>query len=349
MSRPSEYPPCLCRPDASGHVQSRSAHTEARYRTRYAGMERTYCRRHGVDIVECYDLAAEVGHKSKNLSDDAITQYGSAIRQHLRDLWDDGGIGIEEIERIDALLREQKSLRRTSSAGMVGGKRKHKKRTSAGRTKGTTEIELMLLVSLLWQRPTPVRQIAAGLLEHSVQLVTRPSEFLEITEVEEGRFIVPSAKYSPQNRRGLAPYRVVPTDDYEAHDVLDLRIVIELIHQERAGGATTASLLRRCQHAIREARKGLIGRKTKIAPYSARHQARANLAASGASPEEIAVIMGHASAGTSQSHYAPARRAWKSMKGKPAPKVDSSMVRQVRPAHPSRGWTQHPDDDPKPE
>lgn len=51
------------RPDAGGHVQTRPNRTEARYRTRFAGMIRTLCK-----------------------------QYHGAIRQNLRDRWDDGSI-----------------------------------------------------------------------------------------------------------------------------------------------------------------------------------------------------------------------------------------------------------------
>ena len=343
MTRSSDYPACLCRPDASGRVQTRSEETEQRYRARYEGMVRTYCHRHHVDVVECADLAEEAGHKSKSLSAKTLTQYHAAIRQHLRDCWDESGVDIKEVERIDALLRDQRSL---VKAGQASAEQKN--RTSAGRAKSMTELELMMLVTKLLEHPTRIRQIAVGLLEHSVQLATRPSEFLSIREVSEGHFVVPSAKFSPENGRGLQPFRVVPTDDYEPADLIDLRHVIDLIELEHAEGATTASLLRRCQHAIREARKSLPGRNKKIAPYTGRQQARANLAATGAPPEDVAVVMGHASADTAQSHYSPARRAWPGAKAKPAPKVDPTLAGKVRPARPSRGWNRGNDNTPKP-
>jgi hypothetical protein len=59
----------------------------------------------------------------------------------------------------------------------------------------------------------------------------------------------------------------------------------------------------------------------------------------GLTPEEVAVIMGHASAATAQSHYAPKRRAWKGMTGARRPVVDPDLVAMVRPIHPLRGWS----------
>ena len=280
-------------------------------------------------MVTAFELSTELGYRASGLSANALKQYHAAIRQHLRDLWDEGAIRLELIERIDALLCQQTPMPKAT-------KGKARRKTSAGRAKSIKPETLSVLVTELLHRPTSIRRIAAAQLEHGVNLLTRPAEFLAMEEPEPGLFQVPSAKYSQSNRRGLKPYRTLPTGDYSAFERDELRTVIALIAQELADGATLFSIQRRCQNAIREARTALPGRR-KIAAYTARHQGRANLAAMDMAPEEVAAIMGHASAMTAQSHYAPARRAWKGMAGTEPPAVDPDLVARVRPGNSSRG------------
>ncbi|MHA6730187.1 hypothetical protein [Devosia sp. A369] len=330
MTAIETYPECLRRPDAGGYVQTRTKRTEARYRTRFAGMIRTLCKQKRWASADAHDLATDLGERAGRYEENSLKQYHGAIRQNLRDHWDAGSIAQDEIEEIDALLRAQRPAPRKKKPSQA--------RTSACRAKSVRPEQIAAMVSILLIDPTPIRQIAAAMLEHGANLATRPGEFLTIKQDPEGRFWVRSAKYSETNRRGLQPARVVPTDDYEPAEIAELQCTADMIAAERAHGATTAKLLRRCQRAIRLARADVGGRSRKIAAYTVRHQARANLAAMAMAPEEIAVIMGHASAGTAQSHYAPARRAWRGMANRTPPAVDPVLVAMVRPAHPSRGW-----------
>jgi hypothetical protein len=156
------------------------------------------------------------------------------------------------------------------------------------------------------------------MLDYGVELATRPGEFLTLGQDPNGRFWVRSAKHSVENRRALLPARTVPTDTYEAWEIAELQTVIQLIAEERAQGATFSKLLRRCQHAIRQARANVGGRSRRLTAYSVRHQARANYVAMG--------------------HYASGRHAWRGMSEHLRPKVDPALVALVRPSHPSRGW-----------
>lgn len=176
------------------------------------------------------------------------------------------------------------------------GKAGHK--TSAGRAKSVKPEILSALVTELLVRSTPIRRIAAAQLEYSVDLATRPGEFLTMREDPLGRLWVRSAKYSETNGKGLQPVRMLVVDNLDPFEIDDLKEIAALLLAERAKGATTASLLRRCQHAIREARKAVGGRSRRVTAYTVRHQARANMAAMGRSPEEVAVVMNHASATT---------------------------------------------------
>jgi len=335
------YPECLRRPDAGGHLQTRTAQTEKRYRARYEGMAKTWCRRHRTDVVTPCELATDIGYRAPGLQENALKQYHASVRQHLRDLWDEGAIDCEEIERIDTLLRQQTPMPKAAK-GKAG------KKTSAGRAKSVKPETLAALVGELLVRPTAIRRIAAAQLHYGVDLATRPGEFLTMREDPLGRLWVRSAKYSETNRKGLQQARMLIVDNLDPFEIDELREIAALLQAERAKGATMASLLRRCQHAIREARKAVGGRSGRVTAYTVRHQARANMAAMGMSPVEVAVVMNHASATTAQSHYAPARSAWKGAVNAKLPAVDPDLAAKVRPGNRTRGWTAKPSTGPKP-
>lgn len=340
MTEIANYPECLRRPDAGGHVQTRTTQTEARYRKRYKGLAKTWCRRHEVDSVTPFEVATDVGYRASGLTRNALKQYHAAIRQHLRDQWDEGSIGFAQVERIDALLRQQAPMAKATK-GRAG------RRTSAGRAKSITPETLSALVTELMLRQTPIRRIAAALLKYGVELATRPSEFLTIREDPMGRLWVRSAKYSQTNQKGLQAARKLIVDNLEASQTEELKEIDLLLRSERARKPGT-NLLRRCQHAIREARKAVGGKARRVSGYTVRHQARANMAAMGMSPKEIAVVMNHASAMTAQSHYAPARSAWPGTAKVKPPAVDPDLVDKVRAGNSSRGWIIQTAREPKP-
>lgn len=341
MTESETYPECLRRPDAGGHVQTRTTQTEKRYRKRYDGMARTLCRRHRTDAVTPFEMAADLGYRASGLSENGLKQYHAVIRQHLRDLWDERNIALTEIARIDAMLRQQTPMPKAAKV-----KAGHK--TSAGRAKSVQPETLSALVSELLVRPTPIRRIAAALLEYGVELATRPGEFLSMREDPIGRLWVRSAKYSETNGKGLQPARMLVVDNLDTFEIDELKEIATLLLAERAESATSTSLLRRCQHAIREARKAVGGRARRVTAYTVRHQARANMAAMGMAPEEVAVVMNHASAMTAQSHYAPARSAWRGSVNAKPPTVDPELVAKVRPGNKSRGWATQSSPAPRP-
>ena len=128
MPDASSYPDCLRRGDTGGHIQTRTVQTEHRYRERYEGLARTWCRQHGQDVVTPLELATDLGYRAASFSANSLRQYHAVIRQHIRDLWDDGAIKLDEIERIDGRLRLQMPAPRNRTR-RKGGK------TSAGRAR----------------------------------------------------------------------------------------------------------------------------------------------------------------------------------------------------------------------
>lgn len=324
------YPACLRRPNAGGHVQTRTAKTERRYRTRFTGMIKTLCRKKRWAEADARDLADDLGERAYSYTRNTLAQYHAAIRQNLRDRLNEGSIRVDEVIEIDAILQAQNPSPPRSKGKLP--------QTSAGRARSARPEQIAAIVAVLLHDPTPVRQIAAGMLDYGVDLATRPSEVLTIRFDPAGKLWVRSGKHSETNGRALQPVRQVPTDTLKPFEIAELRDLAELITTERAKRATTDKLLRACQRAIRLARAEVAGRSRRITAYTTRHQARANLVAMGLTPEEVAVMMGHASAATAQSHYAPERRAWKSARIARPPVVDPDLVAMVRPIHPSRGW-----------
>lgn len=324
------YPACLRRPNAGGHFHIRTAKTEERYRARFSGMIKTLCRQRHWTEADARDLADDLGDRASRYTRNTLAQYHAAIRQNLRDRIDRGSITLDEVVVIDAILQAQDPVSRSNKCKLP--------QTSARRTRSASPEQIAAIVAVLLRDPTAIRQIAAGMLDYGVDLATRPSEFLTLRFDPSGNLWVKSRKYSETNGRALRPARQVPTNNLAPFEVAELRDLAALIAAEHAKGATTQRLLRACQRAIRLARAEVVGRSRRITAYTARHQARANLVAMGMTPEEVAVIMGHASAATAQSHYAPARRAWKGMKAIRPPVVDPDLVAMVRPIHPSRGW-----------
>jgi len=325
------YPACLRRPNAGGHVQTRTATTERRYRARFDGMIKTLCREKHWTEADARDLADDLGERAFRYTRNTLAQYHAAIRQNLRDRLDQGSITPGEVVVIDAILQAQDPVSRSNKCKLP--------QTSARRARSASPEQIAAIVAALLRDPTPIRQIAAGMLDYGVDLATRPSEVLTLRFDASGNLWVKSRKHSETNGRALQPVRQVPIDNLAPFEIAELRDLAALIAAERANGAKTHKLLRACQRAIRVARAEVAGRSRRITAYTARHQARANLVAMGLTPEEVAVIMGHASTATAQSHYAPARRAWKGMTGARPPVVDPDLVAMVRPIHPSRGWS----------
>jgi len=295
-------------------------------------MAKTWCRCQRVNVVTPLELATDIGYRASSLSGNALKQYHAAVRQHLRDLWDERAIALKEVEHIDALLRHQTSRPKTA-------KGKGNANTSARRAKSVKPETLAALVGELLASPTAIRRIAAAQLEYGVELATRPGEFMTMSEDPLGRLWVRSAKFSKTNGKGLQPVRMLIVENLDPFEIDELKEIAALLLAERAKGATTASLLRRGQYAVREARRAVGGRAKRVTLYTSRHQARANMSAMGMSPEEVAVVMNHATATTAQSHYAPARTAWKGAAGAKLPTLDPALVAKVRPGNRTRGWT----------
>ena len=319
------YPPCLCRPDAGGKVQSRSADTEARYRTRYVGMARRLGREHGCQEASIDQVVDYVAARTTTLRRVSFRQYRAAILQALRDLWDESAMTQERIEALEGRLRDVRPSEEETT-----GRRKSRKspRTSAGRARSLSESRAACLVTALYAEGSDEARAAAGILEHGCDLGLRPSEWFGAEIV--GRVLrCRSAKFSLENGRALAATRDIPLDDYDEGDVRLLTDHLATVRHVAEQAGTPELALRRMQGKLRKVRGP--GWHDRICLYTGRHQYRANLAAAGVSRKEIAVRMGHASAATNGSHYASGRKGWRSAKLRKLAPIAPDLRKQVRP------------------
>jgi integrase len=319
------YPACLCQPDRSGHVQVRTPETEESYRKRYSGMSYRLSRKLGQDRASLTELIADITARQHQLSRNTLKQYRAVILQRLRVAWDADRISREVVEASERLCRWVPIDHRGDGTAPA-----KPRKTSAKRARSISEEKLAALTAVLLRRETPIRQIAAGMLSHGTRLGLRPGEWFTV-RINDRQMSVRSAKFSTANSRGLAERRPVPLDDYSDADLVALNALVKQIGQELQAAKIPAHLLRRCQAAVRAARQQLRAAKTNLCLYSSRQQFRANAAAAGSSNEEIAVLMGHVSADTNQSHYGRAAKGWKSARYSIKPTIQADLIARVRP------------------
>jgi hypothetical protein len=259
------------------------------------------------------------------LKDTTFRQYRCAILQHLRDGWNEGKISQERIEALEAKLRLPDKAGTSGSSSRMSHPHQA---TSAGRLRSVSAGWLSSVTTGLFREGTDAARVAAGILEHGVRLGLRPSEWFSARIV--GNVLrCRSGKYSVENGRALGETRDVSLEGYDAGDLIDLGDLLAAIARVLAQAGRADLALRRIQAVLRKVRDqaGVDG----LCLYTSRQQCRANLAAAGLTREEIAVWMGHASADTAGSHYAPARKGWRSAKYfKPAP-ADDTLLTWVRP------------------
>ena len=308
----------------TGLVQSRSPATLAAYRKRYDGMVRTLESRWDDGRYGPFDVAIDLVQRAPGLRRASVRQYRAAILQHLRDLWDRGAIDEDEIKTVVDMLDTAKGMTPADA------RRAASFRTSAGRRKSASRMEVLTLAADVARRRSSVAHITADMLRLGVLVGARPGELFSLFRAPDGSFWVRSAKFSIRNGRGLDTIRrldlsLLGQDLRKRLDALMLAIRVLL-----AGGATADQLLRRCQALLRRVKAGHCVPSRRICLYTARQQCAANWKARGAGPAELAVWMGHASTDTATRHYARGSAGWREYMAQPLPPVDPELVAKVR-------------------
>jgi hypothetical protein len=314
-------PTCLQKPDLAGRVRSRTPRTETDYRTRYAGMERTLARKRG-SPVSVADVIEDLRGRAKELADNSYYVYRATILQRLRDMFAEGSLDEENVEKLVAQLAPEES---TASIGTCVPRN----RTSAGSRKHVRAASFGTLAFMAYAKRRRTYDIVGGLLEYGPDLVTRPCEV--IGAILSGRKLsIRAAKCT--NGRGVGEIRNLGLLEAFADCELDgVRDLLTSLRQdlEKVGGDRTR-LVRRYGAALRRLRKGIPWAKG-ITLKSTRSQGRANLARAGYTAFEIASIMGHGSAETSASHYGRTNRGWKPNPDRRPLAISEQALAKVRP------------------
>lgn len=301
------YPECLERPDLAGMVRSRTAETEAAYRARYAGMERTLARKLN-RAVSVADVIEDIRSRAPNLKVRSFYLYRATILQHCRDLYEAGHLAEREAEVLVASLMPQEGW--TSIGSKVS-----EVRTSSQSRKYAKAASLGTLASCAYAKRHRTYQIVGGVLEFGPEVLTRPRELLGAKLA--GRHLsVRSAKWSVDNRKANGELRNIGLlDAILDWELPDFRKLLALLQEDLDEVGDPTRLVRRYGAALRRLRRG-IPWASGITLKTTRSQGRANLARAGYNPFEIASIMGHASAETAASHYGKTNKGWKPVAGR---------------------------------
>jgi hypothetical protein len=314
-------PTSLQKPDHAGRLRSRTDDTETKYRKRYAGWERTLARKRG-SPVGVADIIEDLRSRAKSLADASYYVYRATILQRIRDLFAEGALDEQNVERLVARLTPEEG---TASIGTCVPE----KRTSARSRKHVRAVSFSTLAFMAYAKKNRTYDIVGALLEYGPDLVTRPCEL--IGGILSGRWLsIRAAKCT--NGRGVGEVRNLGLKEaFTDFDLDGVRDLLSALRQdlEQVGGDRT-KLVRRYGDALRRLRKGIPWAKG-ITLKSTRSQGRANLARAGYTAFEIASIMGHASAETSASHYGRTNRGWKTSHNRRPLAISKRALSRVRP------------------
>ncbi|WP_332719424.1 hypothetical protein [Pelagibacterium mangrovi] len=299
------------RMDALAREVTREASTEVLYGKRVAMLSRRAKSELGYDIglfdtIDCFALMHE------EFKDATLRQYAAALAWAVDTAEETGELNDQEA----AACRERLATR------PVPRPRDAEKRTSGKKRKSVSQKDFVAVCRALAKRNRGEDKLLLRLLVSNMGLGLRPCEYHGAT-LTESMLVVRSAKAT--NGRALAEFREFELDDASSGQVESLVQLIEDINAaaenelhaliDRLGGR----LRRVCRH---------IGVEP-FSLYTTRHQAIANIKATG-SAEEVAAFAGHNSIDTARKYYAPRRSAWKIDKSiKPTPRMVDLVEERV--------------------
>jgi hypothetical protein len=311
----------LRRPDLGGIVRDKSPGTVRDYRKRYSGWVRRLSK-HREEPVNVVDLIDDLCKRAASLKPNSYYLYRAVLVQALEDAVEDGELTLERaLSLVDRIKPEE---------GVVIGSKVKRQRTSAGRQKHVRPEGISAIRTAASARGPQTYENLGGLFEYGIRAGTRPCELFG-ARLEGQTLIIPSAKFSPENERGLEKERKVVLLDFDEFDINDFSRLLSLLDAELAAAKGNRTLLvRRYGAAWRELRKEMPW-AAKITLRTTRSQFRANMKRAGLSAEEIAAALGQRSRETGASNYGAANKGWRPIPGNKPIAVPEMAIQQVRP------------------
>jgi|SRR5664280_80357 hypothetical protein len=304
------YPACLERPDLGGRVRVRARATEVYYRKRYPGLRKRTAnfQRTNIEDATVADVAEWLVSIASTLRPSSYRQYRAFILHELRDLWDANKISLDEVEQIAASM----ILKRGPGAPSPYAPMRGPLRTSAGRAKSIAQDKADALSRLAAARKSAAGRNLADHLRFGPKFGLRNTEWFD-AELEGTNLKVRCGKFSIQNGRGVAEYRTLLAQGFDAAELGRLAEFLERLRSEmRAANGRGDLVLRRQSYLLREIRDEV--RAPRLTLRTGRHQFTANMRKAAYTREERAAALGHASADTSDDHYGKQNRGWKALR-----------------------------------
>jgi hypothetical protein len=304
------YPACLERPDLGGRVRVRTPEIETEYRKGYIWLRKRTARSQHKNIEDTTvtDVAGWLVKIASTLRPSSYRQYRAFIQQELRDLWDAKNISLDRVERIAAAM----ILTRNPGAPSPYAPMRGPLRTSAGRAKSIAQDKADALSHLAAARKSAAGRNLADHLRFGPKFGLRNTEWFD-AELEGTNLKVRCGKFSIPNGRGIAEYRTLLAQDFDAAELGRLAEFLARLRSETLAANGRGDLvLRRQSYLLRDIRDAADAPRVTL--RTVRHQCTANMRKAGYSREERAAALGHASADTSDDHYGKANRGWKGLR-----------------------------------
>jgi len=246
----SRFPACLERPDLGGRVRVRAQATEVYYRKRYPGLRKRTANFQRINIEDATvaDVAVWLVSIASTLRPSSYRQYRAFMLQELRDLWDANRISLDEVEQIAASM----ILKRGPVAPSPYAPMRGPLRTSAGRAKSIAQDKADALSRLAAARKSAAGRNLADHLRFGPKFGLRNTEWFD-AKLEGTNLKVRCGKFSIQNGRGVAEYRTLLAQDFDAAELGRLAEFLARLRSETLAANGRGDLvLRRQSYLLRE-------------------------------------------------------------------------------------------------
>ena len=321
MKAPSDLSECLRGPDLAGVVRETSPETIQANRKRFAGWVRRLSRLRG-EPAGLADLIDDLRKRAAKITKSSYCVYRAVLLQEMQD-------AVEQGDLTDAQAKSMAQRMGPEDKEVIGS-RVPQHRTSAGRQRHIRPDGIAAIVAEASDRATLTYDNLADLFEYGVKCGTRPCELFG-ARLQGRTLIIPSAKFSQKNERGIGRFREIELlDDFDDFDLDGLsRLLARLAAELATAGGDRTRLVRRYGDALRRLRKK-IPWASRLTLRTTRSQFRATMKRAGLSTAELAAALGHGSAETG-SNYGAANKGWRPIPGCKPISAPKQAIEKVRP------------------
>jgi len=283
--RRSEYPHTAI----DTPIPSRSLKTESLYLRRAKNILAEIEIKSGTQDITAVDIAEWLELKSSQITPSSLRQYRSSLIYHI------------ENQVASGVMGPGLSNRAISTMRAIHGCAQSISRTSSIKAKSITPKKIDALIAMLAAKRSKFAKSASLIFQSSMIAGLRPSEWFSAVfrhdpQSGDGLLLVQNAKSTNGRSFGESREIIIP----DGPDCVTVQNTIQYLASLVDNGVSIDSIYNESRRIIRSL--GLVHNGKRISLYTARHQFVANM--KNIYPrEEVALLLGHASAETAGIHY----------------------------------------------